>query len=103
MGLLTQSNEQYYGGQQVFIATQSQTEFVWTGGADKSNSAYGGNLIPFIDGVSMTNFEVYINNAKINQGTASGEYQLSSENTITLVTPSNVNDVVKILCICWRR
>ena len=97
MGLLTQSNAQYYGGQQVFVATAAQTEFVWTGGADKSNSAYGVNLIPFIDGVSMTNFEVYINNAKINQGTTSTEYQLSSENTITLNTGSSVNDVVKIL------
>ena len=88
MGLLTQSNEQYYGSQQVFTATAAQTEFKWTGGADKSNSAYGVNLIPFVDGVSMTNFEVYINNVKIDQavtrpgGTAATTIFLSSMRSI---------------------
>ena len=97
MGLLTQSNEQYYASQQVFVATAAQTQFAWTGGADRSNSAYGVNLIPFIDGVSMSNFEVYINNVKIDQGSGAGKYQVSSTNTITLGTGSTLNDVVKIL------
>ena len=31
MGLLTETNEQYYAGQQSFTATAAQTTFTWTG------------------------------------------------------------------------
>ena len=100
MAQVTQTNEQYYASQQVFTATAAQTVFVWTGGTNQSGAGYnsiGVDLIAAVAGVSVTNFEVYVNNVKINQGAGAGEYQLTSTNTITLGTGSTVNDVVKIL------
>jgi hypothetical protein len=100
MAQVTQTNEQYYASQQVFVATAAQTVFIWTGGTNQSGAGYnsiGVDLIATVAGVSITNFEVYVNNVKINQGAAAGEYQLTSTNTITLGTGSTVNDVVKIV------
>lgn len=31
MGLLSETNEQYYGGQQAFVAAAADNIFVWTG------------------------------------------------------------------------
>jgi hypothetical protein len=100
MAQVTQTNEQYYASQQVFTAAAAQTVFVWTGGTNQSEAGYnsiGVDLIAAVAGVSVTNFEVYVNNVKIDQGAGAGKYQLSSTNTITLGTGSTVNDVVKIL------
>jgi hypothetical protein len=100
MAQVTQTNEQYYASQQVFIATAAQTVFVWTGGTNQSGAGYdsiGVNLIAAVSGTSVTNFEVYVNNVKIDQGAGAGKYQLTSTNTITLGTGSTVNDVIKIL------
>ena len=102
MAQVTQTNEQYYASQQVFIATAAQTVFVWTGGTNQSGAGYnsiGVNLIAAVAGTSVTNFEVYVNNVKIDQGAGAGKYQLTSTNTITLGTGSTVNDVIKILLI----
>ena len=100
MAQVTQTNEQYYASQQVFTATAAQTVFVWTGGTNQSGAGYnsiGVDLIAAVAGVSVSNFEVYVNNVKIDQGAGAGKYQLTSTNTITLGTGSTVNDVVKIL------
>ena len=100
MAQVTQTNEQYYASQQVFTATAAQTTFVWTGGTNQSGAGYnsiGVDLIAAVAGVSVSNFEVYVNNVKIDQGAGAGKYQLTSTNTITLGTGSTVNDVVKIL------
>jgi hypothetical protein len=100
MAQVTQTNEQYYASQQVFIATAAQTVFVWTGGTNQSGAGYnsiGVNLIAAVAGTSVTNFEVYVNNVKIDQGAGAGKYQLTSTNTITLGTGSTVNDIIKIL------
>ena len=100
MAQVTQTNEQYYASQQVFTATAAQTTFVWTGGTNQSGAGYnsiGVDLIAAVAGVSVSNFEVYVNNVKIDQGAGAGKYQLTSTNTITLGTASTVNDVVKIL------
>ena len=100
MAQVTQTNEQYYASQQVFTATAAQTVFVWTGGTNQSGAGYnsiGVDLIAAVAGVSVSNFEVYVNNVKIDQGAGAGKYQLTSTNTITLGTASTVNDVVKIL------
>ena len=101
MGLLTQSNEQYYGSQQVFLVQSGTTQsvFDWTGGADKSNSAYGVNLIGKVPGVSISNFKVYIDNVLQSEGTGSGEYQLTSTNKVTLGTAQVAGKVVKIILI----
>ena len=57
MGLLTETNAQYYSGQQVFTqpAVVNQV-FNWTGDTD---------LIVALAGVSNTNFKVLVNNAPI--------------------------------------
>ena len=100
MAQVTQTNEQYYASQQVFTATAAQTVFIWTGGTNQSGAGYssiGVDLIAAVAGVSVSNFEVYVNNVKIDQGAGAGKYQLTSTNTITLGTGSTVNDIVKIL------
>ena len=53
MGLLTETNEQYYGGQQSFIGTGGATSFTWTGDTP---------LVGTVTNVSFTNFTVTINN-----------------------------------------
>ena len=94
MALLTQTNEQYYAGSQVFTvpAASTQSVFVWTGGGQR-----GTDLIGTVAGVSNTNFEVYIDNVLKTEGAGAGEYQLTSENTVTLGTAATAGQVVKIL------
>ena len=76
MALLTQTNEQYYAGSQVFTvpAASTQSVFVWTGGGQR-----GTDLIGTVAGVSNTNFEVYIDNAIQTEGPGVAEYQLTYE------------------------
>jgi hypothetical protein len=94
MTLLTQTNEQYYAGSQVFTvpAASTQSVFVWTGGGQR-----GTDLIGTVAGVSNTNFEVYIDNVLKTEGAGAGNYQLTSENTVTLGTAATAGQVVKIL------
>jgi hypothetical protein len=79
MGLLTETNEQYYGGQQAFIGDNSATSFTWTGDT---------TLVGTVSNVSFTNFTVTINNVLQTEVAAAatpgaGQYNLSSDNTIT--------------------
>ena len=67
MAQVTQTNEQYYASQQTIIATPAQTNFVWTGGTNQSGAGYnsiGVDLIATVAGVSVTNFEVYVDNVQ---------------------------------------
>ena len=80
MGLITETNAQYYSGQQVFsIPTPAVLIFNWTGDTD---------LTVALSGVSNTNFKVLVNNAPITYvpGVPSGaaEYTLSAANQITI-------------------
>tara|TARA_R110002049_G_scaffold179179_4_gene346189 strand:- start:78 stop:1214 length:1137 start_codon:yes stop_codon:yes gene_type:complete len=72
MGLLTETNEQYYAGQQSFTTTPGQVKFTWTGDT---------NLVATVTGVSYANFEVYKNGVLL---TPTTEYTLS-ENAVTLI------------------
>lgn len=72
MGLLTETNEQYYAGQQSFTTTPAQVKFTWTGDT---------NLVATVTGVSYANFEVYKNGVLL---TPTTEYTLS-KNKVTLV------------------
>ena len=72
MVLLTETNEQYYAGQQSFTTTPAQVKFTWTGDT---------NLVATVTGVSYANFEVYKNGVLL---TPTTEYTLS-ENAVTLI------------------
>jgi len=72
MGLLTETNEQYYAGQQSFTTAPAQVKFTWTGDT---------NLVATVTGVSYANFEVYKNGVLL---TPTTEYTLS-ENAVTLI------------------
>ena len=72
MGLLTETNEQYYAGQQSFTTIPAQVKFTWTGYT---------NLVATVTGVSYANFEVYKNGVLL---TPTTEYTLS-ENAVTLI------------------
>ncbi len=72
MGLLTETNEQYYAGQQSFTTTPAQVKFTWTGDT---------NLVATVTSVSYANFEVYKNGVLL---TPTTDYTLS-ENEVTLI------------------
>ncbi len=96
MALLTQTNEQYYAGSQIFTvpAASTQTNFNWTGGGNS-----GTNLIGTVAGVSNTNFEVYIDNVLQTEGPGASEYELSTTvpNRVVLGTAATGGQVIKIL------
>lgn len=96
MALLTQTNEQYYAGSQLFTVppAATQTNFTWTGGGNS-----GTNLIGTVAGVSNTNFEVYIDNVLQVEGPGATEYQLSTtvQNRVVLGTAATSGQVIKIL------
>jgi len=102
MAQVTQTNEQYYASQQVFTATAAQTTFVWTGGTNQSGAGYkslGVNLIAAVAGVSVTNFELYVDNVEwteVSGAPVGAQYQLSSNNTVTVPAMAG-GEVVKII------
>ena len=102
MAQVTQTNEQYYASQQTIIATPAQTNFVWTGGTNQSGAGYnsiGVDLIATVAGVSVTNFEVYVDNVQWTEVPAApigNQYQLVSTNTI-LVPAMPGGKVLKIV------
>ena len=53
MGLLTETNEQYYAGQQAFLPIATQTLFTWTGDT---------TLVGTVSNESFTNFTLSVNN-----------------------------------------
>jgi hypothetical protein len=93
MGLLTETNEQYYAGQQSFTTTPAQVKFTWTGDTNLVATVTGvpaqvkftwtgdTNLVATVTGVSYANFEVYKNGVLL---TPTTEYTLS-ENAVTLI------------------
>ena len=82
MGLITETNQQYYAGQQTFIPdSNSQTTFTTTFDTD---------LVATVTGVSNTNFKVYVNNALITA------YTLQAGNNVVLTTPPGTSAVVKV-------
>ena len=85
MGLLTETNAQYYSGQQLFTGATGAS-FTWTGDTD---------LIVALAGVSNTNFKVLKNGTKLDYGTATSEYTASG-NVITLGTALIASDILEI-------
>lgn len=83
-GLITETNAQYYAGQQSFTAILGQVNFVCNFNID---------LVATQVGVSNTNFSVTIN------GVLTTNYSLSAANTITLGTASAVGDLVVVSLI----
>ena len=92
MGLLTETNAQYYSGQQVFTQPNPVVSqvFNWTGDTD---------LVVALAGVSNTNFKVLVNNIEITYVVSSpsaNEYTLSAANQITIGGTQNPGDVIEI-------
>ena len=87
MALLTETNEQYYAGEQSIIAITGQTVFTWTGDT---------SLIATVSQTSNTNYSVLLNNVLLVETT---DYTLSSIDTITLTgaVPALVNGDVIII------
>ena len=82
-GLITETNAQYYSGQQAFTAILGQVNFVCTFNID---------LVATIIGVSNTNFSVTVN------GVISTDYQLSTSlsNTVVFNTAPGLGAVVVV-------
>ena len=74
MALLSETNEQYYGGQQAFVGPG--TTFVWTGDTTLVGTT----------GTTNTNFNVKVNNVLWTEVSAApvatGEYQLFNTNEV---------------------
>ena len=97
MAQVTQTNEQYYASQQVFIAAGTTLPtvetFTWTGGTNQSGAGYnsiGVDLINAVAGASVTNFEVYINNV------ITTSYTMTN-NAVVMTIALLAGDVIKIL------
>ena len=92
MGLLTETNEQYYGGQQSFIGDAALTSFTWDG-----DTALVGTT-----NTSFANFTVTVNNVvqvEVDPPPTvplAGQYNLSSTNTITFGFVPALGDVIVI-------
>lgn len=84
MGLITETNAQYYAGQQAF-ANVTGTAFTWTGDTDLIAPSASAN----------TNFSVLKNNTKLNYGGGAAEYTVS-DNIITLGTALIASDILVI-------
>jgi len=84
MGLITETNEQYYSGEQAFTGVTGAS-FTWTGDT---------NLI-ITTASTNTNFNILKNGTKLNYGAAAGEYTASG-NVITLGTALIASDVLVI-------
>lgn len=95
MGLLTETNEQYYGGQQAFIGNAAQSIFRWTGDTPLVGST----------NASFPNFEVTVNNVVLTEvdpppalpPAGAGEYYYGlNANQITLGFVPAFGDVIVI-------
>mgnify|MGYP000232682227 CR=1 FL=1 len=82
MGLITETNAQYYAGQQAFTNVTGTT-LTWTGNTDLVATNANAN----------TNFSVLKNNTKLNYGTGAAEYTMS-DNVITLGTALIASDIL---------
>jgi hypothetical protein len=84
MALLTETNAQYYSGQQVFTGITGTT-FTWTGDTELIITTSSTNI----------NFSVLKNGTKLNYGGGAAEYTASG-NVITLGTALIASDVLVI-------
>jgi len=84
MALLTETNAQYYSGQQVFTGVTGTT-FTWTGNTELLITTSSTNI----------NFSVLKNGTKLNYGGGAAEYTASG-NVITLGTALIASDVLVI-------
>jgi len=86
MGLITETNAQYYAGQQKFLSSSySNNKFPCTFDTD---------LTLTVPGVSNANFKVYVNNGLIYPNT---DYTLEAPNTVFVNNFSlSPNDIVKV-------
>ena len=76
MGLLSETNEQYYGGQQAFIASAAATVFIWT----------GDTTLIATTSTSNTNFKLKVNNVtwtEVSVAPVGNQYRLTNTNEIT--------------------
>jgi len=72
MAILTETNEQYYAGQQAFIGDGVNADFTWTGDT---------TLVATIIGTSNANFTVTLDNIPQTEG-ALDDYTLSADNNV---------------------
>lgn len=84
MGLITETNAQYYSGQQTFTGVTG-TSFTWTGDTELIITTASTN----------TNFSVLKNGTELDYGAAASEYTASG-NVITLGTALITSDVLVI-------
>ena len=84
MGLINETNAQYYAGQQAFLA------------GDYSNSkfpcTFDTDLLVTVAGVSNTNFEVYVNNSIL----LTSEYNLEALNIVAVTKTLTSTDIVVV-------
>ncbi len=85
MALLTETNEQYYGGQQAYVGDNVTVNFLWTGDT---------TLVGTVSNISFTNFTVTLNNVLQVEGV---DYILSATaNTIQFTVAPALGLVVVI-------
>jgi len=92
MGLLTETNAQYYSGQQLFTQPNPVVSqvFNWTGNTD---------LVVALAGVSNANFKVLVNNTPITyvaSAPGASQYALSAANQITIGGTQSAGDIIEI-------
>ncbi len=92
MGLLTETNAQYYSGQQLFTQPNPVVSqvFNWTGNTD---------LVVALAGVSNANFKVLVNNTPITyvaSAPGASQYTLSAANQITIGGTQYAGDIIEI-------
>ena len=83
MGLIKETNAQYYSGQQSFVADGSSTDYQCT---------FDTNLIDTIFGVSNTNFSITINNSSVGEQ----DYQLIYPNIIRFTNPPSQDSIIVV-------
>ena len=85
MGLITETNAQYYAGQQEFLQTNStNTDFQCT---------FDTNLIASVSNVSNPNFSVYLDGVLKTQTT---DYVLQPLNIIRFVSAPSLNSLIRV-------
>lgn len=85
MGLITETNAQYYAGQQEFLQTNStNTDFQCT---------FDTNLIASVSNVSNPNFSVYLDGVLKTQTT---DYVLQPLNIIRFVNAPSLNSLIRV-------
>jgi len=95
MGLLTETNQQYYAGQQIFTATAAQTTFVWTGDTILvgTTSTTNTNVELYVDtGAGYVQYTEVIPPAPI----GAAQYSVGVNNNTISVAALGAGDKVKI-------